>query len=202
MAQFPQTEAEIIVAAQALIGGLTANPTVFPAPPVSAVDLQAVLDSFVDLCDQVNANEVAGKTLTLTKQGGLEELTGGMKADYSYGETAVAPSYEQLQLIGWDKRKTPSAPAVPGIPRAFEATRQGEGWVFLDWKSPADGGAVVSYRVERRERPAGDWTIAGMALKSEIMLVSQERGKDLEYRVVPVNNSGSGEPSATVAVVL
>lgn len=41
-----------------------------------------------------------------------------------------------------------------------------------------------------------------MALKSEIMLVNQERGKDLEYRVVPVNNTGAGEPSATVAVVL
>ncbi|MBI9082753.1 MAG: fibronectin type III domain-containing protein [Desulfobacterales bacterium] len=202
MAQFPQTEAEIIVAAQAIIGGLTGNPTVFPTPPVSAVDLQAVLDSFVGLCDQVNANEVAGKQLTLTKQGGLEELTDAMKADYSYGETATAPSYEQLPLIGWDKRKTPSAPAVPGIPRNFEATRQGEGWVFLDWKSPADGGAVVSYQVERRERPTGDWVIAGMALKSEIMLVSQERGKDLEYRVIPVNNSGQGEPSATIAVVL
>ncbi|MFC1600793.1 hypothetical protein ACFL34_00395 [Candidatus Sumerlaeota bacterium] len=41
-----------------------------------------------------------------------------------------------------------------------------------------------------------------MALKSEIMLVNQERGKDLEYRVVPVNSSGAGEPNATVAVVL
>ena len=36
MAQFPQTEAEIIVAAQAIIGGLTANPTVLPALPGSA----------------------------------------------------------------------------------------------------------------------------------------------------------------------
>jgi len=35
-AQFPQTEAAIIVAAQAIIGGLTANPTVLPALPGSA----------------------------------------------------------------------------------------------------------------------------------------------------------------------
>ena len=202
MAQFPQSEAEIIVAAQAIIGGLTANPTVFPAPPVSAADLQAALDSFVDLCDQVNAHEATGKLLTLTKQGGRDELTDAMKANYGYGETAVAPDYDQLQLIGWDKRKTPSAPEVPGIPRAFEAPKQGEGWVFLDWKSPADGGAVISYQVERRERPVGDWAIAGMALKSEIMLVNQDRGKDLEYRVIPMNNSGAGEPSTTIAVVL
>jgi hypothetical protein len=43
--------------------------------------------------------------------------------------------------------------------------------------------------------------IAGMALKSEIMLVNQDRAKDLEYRVIPVNNSGQGEPSATISVV-
>jgi hypothetical protein len=130
------------------------------------------------------------------------ELTDAMRADYSYGETATAPTYEQLPLIGWDKRKAPAAPEVPGIPRAFEAASQGEGWVFFDWKSPAMGGAVVSYQIERRERPSGDWVIAGMALKSEIMLVSQERGKDLEYRVIPVNNTGPGEPSTTIAVVL
>ena len=34
-----------------------------------------------------------------------------------------------------------------------------------------------------------------MALKTEAMLASQERGKDLEYPVIPVNNSGPGEPS-------
>ena len=59
-----------------------------------------------------------------------------------------------------------------------------------------------SYQVERRERPVGDWAIAGMALKSEIMLVNQGRAKDLEYRVVPINNSGPGEPSTTIVVVL
>lgn len=64
--------------------------------------MQAVLDSFVVLCDQVNANEVAGKLLTLTKQAGLDELTGAMKADCGYDETAVAPNHDQLQLIGWD----------------------------------------------------------------------------------------------------
>jgi hypothetical protein len=202
MPRFPKTEADIIVAAQALIGGLTANPTVFPAPPVTALELQAQLDSVLGICDEVNAHEAAGKMLTLTKQGAYEELCDGMKGVYGYAETAVAPNYDQLLLIGREIRKTPSAPDIPGIPRNFEATRQGEGWVFLDWKSPADGGAVVSYQVERRERPTGDWGIVGMALQSEIMLVNQERAKDLEYRVIPVNNTGQGEPSTTVAVVL
>ena len=41
-----------------------------------------------------------------------------------------------------------------------------------------------------------------MALKSKILLVNQDPAKDLESRVVPVNTSRPGEPSATVAVVL
>jgi len=42
--------------------------------------------------------------------------------------------------------------------------------------------------------------IAGMALKSEIMIVSQEGTKDLEYRLIPVNNSGPGAPRNSVDV--
>ena len=114
----------------------------------------------------------------------------------------MAPNYAQLRLMGWDVRKTPTAPDLPGIPRAFRAIHQGEGWVFFDWRTPADGGPVVSYKIERRERPAGDWAIADMALKSETMIANQPRGKDLEHRVIPVNTTGEGEPSATIAVVL
>ena len=201
MGVFPGTEEAILAAAQELIGGLTDNPTIFPSPPVTAVELQAILDSCIALRDQANAARAASELVTQTKDANYEELTDGMKANYGYAETAVTDP-AQLQLIGWEARKTPSAPAVPGIPRAFEAVQQGEGWVFLDWKSPTSGGPVVSYQVERRARPAGDWVIAGMALKSEIMLTAQERGKDLEYRVIPVNNTGQGEPSATVPVVL
>jgi hypothetical protein len=201
MGTFPKSEDAILAAAQELIGGLTDNPTIFPSPPVTAVELQAILDSCIALRDQANAARAAAELVTQTKDAGLEELADAMRADYGYAETAVTDP-AQLQLIGWEARKTPSPPQVPGAPRAFEAAQQGEGWVFLDWKSPATGGPVVSYQVERRERPAGDWVIAGMALKSELMLTNQERGKDLEYRVIAVNNTGSGEPSATVPVVL
>ena len=48
----------------------------------------------------------------------------------------------------------------------------------------------------------GSLTIACMAPKSEIMLADQECGKDLKYRVMPVNDTGQGEPNAIVAVVL
>ena len=197
MAQFPTRESDILASAQELVGGLTDNPAVFPAPPVSAVDLQALLTSLTDIRDQVNAHEAAGKLLTLTKNGAVEELTDAMKADYKYGETAVT-SDEQLELIGWEARKTPAAPEVPGAPRAFEAVQQGEGWISLDWKSPSDGGAVASYKIERRERPVGPWALITIAFESEAMLTGQVRTTDWEYRIIASNKAGDGPPSNIV----
>jgi hypothetical protein len=86
--------------------------------------------------------------------------------------------------------------------RGDEAPRQGEGWVFLDWKAPIDGGKPAAYKIQRRERPAGDWQDVSTAMDSETTLVDQPRGKELEYRAVAVNKAGNGEPSNTVLAVL
>ena len=91
---------------------------------------------------------------------------------------------------------------MPGQPRAFEAPRQGKEWVFLDWKKPADGGAVAAYKIERWERPEGGWMLLSMATDSETTLNNQERGKDWEYRVIATNKVGEGVPSNTVGAVL
>ena len=74
--------------------------------------------------------------------------------------------------------------------------------MLLGWKKPAEGGAVASYKVQRRERPEGPWVIAGMAIQSELTMTDQERGKEWEYRVITVNAAGEGAPSNTVAAVL
>ena len=69
-------------------------------------------------------------------------------------------------------------------------------------REPADGGAVAAYKIERRERPAGDWMLVNMAVESEATLNNQERGKEWEYRVVATNKAGESVPSNTVAAVL
>jgi len=84
----------------------------------------------------------------------------------------------------------------------LEAPRQGDGWVFLDWKAPIDGGAPSAYKVMRRERPAGAWAETATAVISEATLVEQPKGKELEYRIIAVNKAGEGEPSNTEMVVL
>ena len=96
----------------------------------------------------------------------------------------------------------PGTLEAPGQPRTLEAVQQGEGRVALHWQKPIDGGAVSAYKIERRERPAGEYEEVKTAYESEAILINQERGKDWEYRVIAGNTAGDGPPSNTVAVVL
>ena len=132
----------------------------------------------------------------------LQALTDDMKADLRYAENTVNYDDAKLKLIGWGGRKAKTSLEAPGQTRSLEAPREGEGWVFLDWKEPVDGGAVAAYKIQRRLRPDGPWSDAGMAIESEITLTNQERGKEWEYRVLAVNKAGEGEPSNTVMAVL
>lgn len=202
MARFPEREAEIKALSQNIVTGLTDNAALYPAPPVTPTDLQAVLDSLITLGDECVAARAAAEQATVTKDAGLEELTDSMRAVLRYAEDTVDYDDAKLSLLGWGGKAAPTALSPPGQARTLEIPNQGEGWVFLDWKSPSDGGKVASYKIERRERPAGDWTLISMAIETEATLNNQQRGKDWEYRVIAVNKAGEGMPSNTVAAVV
>ena len=202
MARFPRTEPKIVALAQDLAAGFAANAAVYPAPPVAPADLQAGVAAYVTARDDAIAAQAAAEQAAAAKNELLEALTDDMKADIRYAENTVSYDDDQLKLIGWGGRKAKTSLEAPGQCRMLEALRQGEGWVFLDWKEPVDGGAVAAYKIQRRERPEGAWSDAGMAIESETILSDQERGKEWEYRVIAVNKAGEGEPSNTVMAVL
>jgi len=109
---------------------------------------------------------------------------------------------DKVKLIGWGRRKAETSLEARGQARTPEATCQGEGWIFLDWEAPTDGGKIAAYKIQHRERPSGPWTDVGLAIESEITLSEQERGKEWEYRTIAVNKAGEGQPSNTVMAVL
>jgi len=202
MARFPITEAEILALAQALKSGLAANVAVYPAPPVAPAALTVRINAYTAAKNVAIAAQAAAEQATADKDDVLEDLVDSMKDDIRYAENTVDFDDEKLKLIGWAGRKAATPLAIPGQARLLEAPKQGEGWVFLDWKAPADGGVPAAYKVMRRERPAGSWEDVATAVITEATLVEQPRGKELEYRIVAVNKSGDGEPSNTAMVVL
>lgn len=202
MARFPRSEAEIVALAQNIIAGLTANAGTYPAPPVLPADPETLVDSFNTLSDDAVAARAASEQATATKEASLEEAVNAMQSILRYAENTVDFDDDQLKLLGWGGRRARTPLDPPGQPRTLEAPRQGEGWVFLDWKKPTDGGTVAAYKIERREQPSGAWQEVKTVFESEATLTGQERGKEWEYRVIAANKAGDGPVSNTVAVVL
>ena len=202
MARFPRTEAEVIALAQSMVSGLTANAAVYPAPPVAPLALGTLVSAYTTAKNAAIAATAAAEDATASKDDALEDLADAMKSDIRYAENTVDYDDDKLKLIGWAGKKAPTPLAIPGQTRLLEAPRQGDGWVFLDWKAPIDGGAPAAYKVTRRERPAGPWEDVATAVITEATLVEQPKGKELEYRIIAVNKAGDGEPSNTEMVVL
>ena len=208
MANFPRTEPTVLALVQKMITGLTANAATFPnlPIPVSAPpgipSLTLMTSNYTTARDAAMAAQAAAEQATTSKNAVLDTLVEAMKKDLRHAETITSFNDDLLKKIGWSGRKAKEDLVAPGQCRTLEAPRQGEGWVFLDWKEPIDGGKPAAYKIQRRERPAGDWQDVSTAMDSETTLVDQPRGKELEYRAVAVNKAGDGEPSNTVLAVL
>lgn len=202
MATFPRTEPEIVALAEAMEVGLADNPTIYPAPPIPPSALIALKVAYIASVNTAIAAKAAAEAATTDKDDALDTLVDAMKSDIRYAENTVDYDDDKLKLIGWAGRSAATALTPPGQSRLLEAPRQGEGWVFLDWKAPIDGGKPAAYRVMRRERPAGAWEDVATAVITEATLVEQPRTKELEYRIIAINKAGEGEPSNTAMVVL
>jgi len=202
MAQFPVRENDVVGLAQTLSAGLKTNELVYPTPPVLPDALDDAIAVYVDARDVAVAAQAQAEQHVQEKEAALVDLIEKMKSDLRYAENTVNFDDDKLKLLGWAGRKAKTPLQAPGQARSLEAPREGEGWLFLDWKEPADGGKVAAYKIQRRQRPDGPWSDVGMAIESEITLTNQERGKEWEYRVIAINKAGEGDPSNTVMAVL
>jgi len=202
MPRFPEKEVQIHPLAMSIAIGLWDNQPIYPNPPVNPIALVGKMNLYINAKNSTIATRAAAEQATGAKDDALEALPDALKSDIRYAENTVNFDDDKLKLIGWSGKKVATPLAAPGQPRLAEAVKQGAGWLKLDWKAPADGGKVSAYKVQRRQRPEGAWKDIATAILSEITLVDQPRGAELEYRVIAVNKAGDGEPSNTVMVVL
>ena len=155
MARFPTKEAEVLALAHEIESGLNANAATYPAPPFPGIALAMAMNAYNTTKNAATAAVAAAEQATATKDEALQTLADHMRADLRYAENTVDFDDDKLKLLGWGGRKAKTSLEAPGQARSLEVPRQGEGWIFLDWKEPVDGGKVAAYKVERRERPSG-----------------------------------------------
>lgn len=209
--QFPISEPEINALAEEMKAGLIANTAIYPSPPVSTADLQAAIDVYEAAKNLTVENKARYGESVRAKDEALATLKNHMKTDLRYAENTVNFNDGKLMLLGWSGRRARHSLKVPGQPRSLEAPRQGEGWLYLDWKKPADSGKVTVYKIQRRTasgggdkmQPASDnWVDIATAMETEITLKDQPRGVEFEYRIVAINKAGTSYPSNTEMAVL
>jgi len=200
MPRFPKTEAEIIALAQQIENGLGTN-TNLADSPIDKTAFSAKLAAFTAKRDAILVKEAELKVDHGEKDDLEDDLTEAMQRVISYLDSFTGGDDAQLASIGWGAASAPTK-QPPGQPRTLEIVSQLDATLSLDWKSPSDGGRVASYRVERRTRPAGAWETCGATNLSELALLNQPRGLELEYRVIAFNSNGDSVPSNSVAAVL
>jgi hypothetical protein len=202
MGTFPKSESSILTLADEMINGLTNHSDIYPAPPVAVEFLSGLRDGFATARNGAVEAQATAQTATATKDETLEQLIVVMKRELAYAENTVGKTSEQLGLLGWSPRKTPTPQPAPGQSRLLTVVRQEESCVGLAWKAPDEGGKPSAYRVLRRERPEGPWQDVATAVETQVSLIDQPRGTEYEYRVVAADKADAAAPGNTVIVVL
>nr|VFJ50168.1 MAG: Fibronectin type III domain-containing protein [Candidatus Kentron sp. DK] len=200
--KFPVKESDVLERAETLATGLEANPELFPHPPAPALKIRELVKQCQAGLDAATAAKAAYREAVEGKDEHFAELEGWMKKDFRYGEDAVDYDPAKLERIGWHTRHAPKALVPPGQVRSLTIKAQGEGWLDLSWRDPADGGKVATFRIECREPGNETWDLVEIAMEHQARLSNQARGKKLEFCVLAANKAGEGEPSNTVMVVL
>lgn len=201
MARFPLKENDVAVLAGELISGLSAHLEIYPAPPVSAEDLQNAVADFETKKQAALDAAAAAEQATADKNAAFEAMKKLMKSDIRYAENTVGDDDAKLRLIGWRAKHSARAVAAAGQCEMLKILDEGPGSITLQWKKPAEGGKPAAYKIERR-KSGGQWELAGMELGTKAALASQPRGEELEYRVIAVNRTAEGPASNTVTAIL
>ena len=202
MARFPTREADIAAMAGTMVHGLAENGADFPDTPVSVETLQEALTRYTRAKETAASAEATAAVAFDEKQDAIQDLTDRMKSVVRYAEIAVRQDESKLKALGWSARRDPVSLQPPGEPRTLEVKREGKGWVYLDWKAPAEGGSVSAYRVLTRTAGSIEWKEVVLSFESMAVLTDQPLGVDLEFQVIAINKAGKSLPSNLTVVSL
>ena len=200
MARFPTREADVAALAGTIAFGLAEHAEDFPDCPVGVEVLQEALARYNRAKEIAAAAQGAAAEAFEEKEDTVSDLTDKMKNVLRYAEIAVRQDEAKLKNLGWSGRRDPVTLQPPGVPRTLEVKREGKGWVYLDWKTPAEGGTVSAYRVFSRTIGETEWKQAVLSFESMTVLTDQPQGVDLEFQVIAINKAGESPPSNLLTV--
>ena len=202
MARFPIKEAEILRLARDMIAGFNERPEDFPKPFVPVEQMERELAEAGQGLAQCEEAEAAARAATADKKRRFKKLTRSMTVNLRCAEFQARKNRFLLHAVGWGPRRPKRPKRAAGEVLELEIVEQLETAVVLRWRKPVDGGRVTAYKIQKRLPGRGGWKDVDTSTSRKAVLHDQERGVELEYRVVAFNQFGDGHPSNTVRAVL
>ena len=199
MSRIPTKESDLMALAEAMMGGLKNNASLFPAPPISPEEMDTQLNNFTLNRDNVLAAKAAYEAAVDAKNIIFKTIDETVRDNAYYCKKVAEKNDSFLTLVGLSatRRKEDEAPGQCGD---FEVIKQGEGWATFEWKRPDDGGKPRAYKIERKNNQTDNWEIAAMAMETTAEVSNQTIGESFGYRVIASNRRGDGIVSNTVTV--
>ena len=206
MPEFPLIESDINALAMTMQAGYTSAPADFPHADLAG--LTALYDAYCAAASEYTHCKAAAKGAAQKKRAQREKLAAFMRLQLKQSEADTAQDPVKLERIGWGPRAKGKTARVPGEPQRLVCEVKEHGAVYLRWSNPVrgDGGRVMTYIVERRERSGdagfNEWRLVAVTHAKEILLTEEPRGQRLEYRVLGMNRAGQGAPGNVATAVV
>lgn len=205
--QFPSKENDVISLAQTMLAGLTAHAADFPS--ITPAALQTALSGYTASRDNQDNAKAIAQVATVSKEEAMEDLVTIMKNNIKAAQIDTTSNPAKLTEIGWAPKSTPTSISAPAAPSDLQSFYEGPGSLTLKWVKPVYDSSrpVANYVIQRRDQIAvggefTDWKLVDMSYQTEIKLIGQPRGLQLEYRVIATNAAGNSMPSNASPVVL
>jgi len=202
MVTFPDTETNIAALAEQMIDDFNAHSQVYSTPVIPIPELEDSLDRYKYAQTRVMTAQAQAQQAIADKQQALKDLMDKMKSNLRYAESVTRRSEDKLKLLSWGRLFPKTPLEVPGIILDLEISRTEPGTAVFHWRKPINGGKVSAYKVQRFEEDQEIWTTVAIETHAEALLLYQQVGKPLSYRVMAINSAGEGTPSNTVDIVL
>ncbi len=200
--RIPRKEADLIILADAIIGGLKANPDIFKNSPITFKELSTLVSTLISSKDKVTEKKADYEAAVADKDKDATTLYEGTSeiADFCYRITKNDKAL--LAKVGLSAPQERKPAEMPGQCRLFTTIKQGIDSAVFEWKRPVKQGRIRAYVIQRRkfETSTEAWETVWTTVDKEVEIKGQPEDQVFEYRVRALNKAGLGVASNIVSV--
>ena len=145
MPQYPTQQAQKLALAEAMIGGYTEHPGLFPSADVPL--LQSMRDAYNTATAAQTEAIAAAHLATEARQAAVAQLDAVIKRELKKSQIDAEGNPDNLEYIGWGPRAAAHSIEAPGQPLSLKSIDEGPGTLLIEWRRPArgSGGRVRTY---------------------------------------------------------